>query len=772
MGRMWTALLKRHWPLLPILTLALAVRLLPLRAVQANGGSPLIGDEGNYVEAAQALAGGAGIPDRWIWIRPPGYIAFLATVFRLTANSLVAAQVAQIAVALLTIVATYWLVGVGVRGQGSGVRGQGLRGGSSVASRRSSVVSDQVAVVEAIRNPQSAIRNTPTQHSTRNTQHLAALAALILALQPSLILATGLFLTETLFLLLVTGLLGTLLAYRRATGARAAGGWAAAAGGLAGLALLTRSSGLPLVGLAGIWLLRHPTLAWRRQVAALGLFAACLGALLLPWTLRNAAHYERFLPLDTAGAFALWTGNTDLPLAEIRRQFAAVPNLADRGSYALRAAATWAGAHPAEFVQRSLGRAVASLAPDNVGEIGYVLRDKLPGRPCAERDGFGVIAWWGWVGLFGLALAGWLSAPRDALWWLTGGVVAGYVGTIALTPPEFRYRYELFSLLAVYAARSLWSVVRGPWAVRGQGSVADPQLNTQHLTLNTRRYSAFRIPHSAFCVAVLAVWLVAVWPTFGPGAARMVDAAAAQRRGDAARAAGDAVGAAAAYTQAVARETTCAAVRRDLGGVLRAGGQPDAAAAAWGAALQAEPGDWQTRALLAGYWRDTAQPKRSAALTREVPPTFNGALLDWAWAGLGAAAPVTVTVGWDDAGWLRGFQIGEDAEDGPSFRWAGPGSESALRVQHPAPGSRLWLTMHSLPPPAPAPPTRPVTVAVAGRVLATLAVAPTWTTYPLALPADLPPGDLVVTFTSAPQQASVTDPRRLSFALQRAWIGP
>ena len=169
------------------------------------------------------------------------------------------------------------------------------------------------------------------------------------------------------------------------------------------------------------------------------------------------------LPLDTASAFALWTGNTDLPLAEIRRQFAAIPNLADRGGYALRAAATWAVAHPAEFVQRSLDRAVASLAPDNVSEIGYVLRDKLPGRPCSERDGFGVVAWWGWVGLFGLALVGWLLASRDALWWLTGGVVATYVLTIALTPPEFRYRYELFSLLAVYAARG--AVVRGPWSV-------------------------------------------------------------------------------------------------------------------------------------------------------------------------------------------------------------------------------------------------------------------------------------------------------------------
>ena len=275
MPRMRTLLLKRHWPLLPILALALALRLIPLLAVQANGGSPLIGDEGNYVEAAQALAGGAGIPDRWIWIRPPGYIAFLATVFRLTANSLVAAQIAQITVSLLTVAATYWLVWVGV--------------GSRRSGRQSSVVSRQSAVDEE-QNTQYAIRTKRTLPSA-----VAVGAAGIMAVQPSLIFATGLFLTETLFLLLVTGLLGALLAYRRAETARAAGGWAVAAGSLAGLALLTRSSGLPLVALAVVWLLRHPTLVWRRQVGALGLFAACLVALLLPWTLRNAAHYDRVL---------------------------------------------------------------------------------------------------------------------------------------------------------------------------------------------------------------------------------------------------------------------------------------------------------------------------------------------------------------------------------------------------------------------------------------------------------------------------------------------
>ncbi len=102
--------LKPHRGLLLVLVLAGLLRLIPLWVVTANGGNPLIGDEGNYIEAALSLAGGGGIPDRWLWIRPPGYIAFAAAIFRLADNSLIALQLAQIALSLLTIVATYALV--------------------------------------------------------------------------------------------------------------------------------------------------------------------------------------------------------------------------------------------------------------------------------------------------------------------------------------------------------------------------------------------------------------------------------------------------------------------------------------------------------------------------------------------------------------------------------------------------------------------------------------------------------------------------------------
>jgi 4-amino-4-deoxy-L-arabinose transferase-like glycosyltransferase len=703
------ARLRAHRGLLAVLALAALLRLIPLALIVANGGSPLIGDEGNYVEAAQSLAHGAGIPDRWIWIRPPGYIVFLAAIFRLTQDSLIAAQVTQIVVSLLTIAATYGLALAAFGGR-------------------------------AEDNPWA--------------RRVALLAAGILALEPSLIFGTALFLTETLFLLLITGMLWALVAYYRATSPRRALGAAAAAGALAGAALLTRASLIPLVLFALVLFVARRGLPRATRLRAAALFLALIVACLAPWTMRNAARYGRFLPLDTAGYYAVWTGATDLPLSRIRQSFGAIPNPADRGNYALAQAAGWIVAHPDRFLPRAAARLAAGILPDDFAEAGFVMRDKLPGRDFIERDVFAFLTWWGYALLLGAALIGWLRAPRDILWVLTAGLVAAYLLTIAFTPNEFRYRYQLFSVFAIYAARAFPLARRAP----APAPIGAP-----------RALPAWLLP-----LAVWLVWLVWALPTFWPGFVRAVEAAGAAQAGAQARARGDLAGAVAQYAAAARLEPTSAAVRRDLGAIDLAAGRPDAALAAWGDALQQEPGDWRARALLADLWRRQGQPKRAAATAREVPPTFNAVMLAWAWGRLDAAPPLTVTVGWDDIGFVRGFQIGEDAAEGPSFRWAGPGAASSVRLRGGlAAGARLALLMHSLPHAPPGPATRAVTVRANNRPLTTLDVAPGWTTYTLDLPPEVAAApEIVVDFLSEPQQASADDPRLLSFALQRAAIVP
>ena len=59
-----------------IVAVGILLRLLVMWAIWSNGGSPLIGDEGNYILSAVPLSQGQGIPDLWLWIKAPGYIGF------------------------------------------------------------------------------------------------------------------------------------------------------------------------------------------------------------------------------------------------------------------------------------------------------------------------------------------------------------------------------------------------------------------------------------------------------------------------------------------------------------------------------------------------------------------------------------------------------------------------------------------------------------------------------------------------------------------------
>src|SRR5918911_4029872 len=92
-----------------VVAVGVALRLAAMWAIWANGGNPLIGDEGNYVLSALPLSEGRGIPDQWLWIRAPGFIFFAAGVFALTGGSLFALNVAQIALSGVTQVLAYFL---------------------------------------------------------------------------------------------------------------------------------------------------------------------------------------------------------------------------------------------------------------------------------------------------------------------------------------------------------------------------------------------------------------------------------------------------------------------------------------------------------------------------------------------------------------------------------------------------------------------------------------------------------------------------------------
>jgi 4-amino-4-deoxy-L-arabinose transferase-like glycosyltransferase len=95
-----------------------------------------------------------------------------------------------------------------------------------------------------------------------------------------------------------------------------AGPWRMLAAGLvAGLALLTRPTALPVVLLIMLWM-PVALKRWRKWAVPLGLLLVGLGLALSPWVVRNYSVYGRFIPFtsgygSSAGGYVFWISNNE-----------------------------------------------------------------------------------------------------------------------------------------------------------------------------------------------------------------------------------------------------------------------------------------------------------------------------------------------------------------------------------------------------------------------------------------------------------------------------
>lgn len=124
------------------------------------------------------------------------------------------------------------------------------------------------------------------------------IAAALAAVYPNLWLIDSLVYPEGLFALITTTII--LVAYRWRDRPRVA--TAAVIGVLIGLAALTRGEGLLLGPLLAVpWMLRHRVLSVRDRWRHLALAGLACVVVIAPWTLRNVASFEVFVPLSTNG---------------------------------------------------------------------------------------------------------------------------------------------------------------------------------------------------------------------------------------------------------------------------------------------------------------------------------------------------------------------------------------------------------------------------------------------------------------------------------------
>ena len=132
----------------------------------------------------------------------------------------------------------------------------------------------------------------------------ALLGGLLAAVSPSLIASTSYILTETLTAFLLTA---SVLLLLKAQAESKKEGWLFS-GVVLGLATLTRPVTIlfPFFLLAGFLFFSH-----RKARAVFFVIVFCLGMALpiLPWTVRNALVFHRFVPISVGSGFNLWVGS-------------------------------------------------------------------------------------------------------------------------------------------------------------------------------------------------------------------------------------------------------------------------------------------------------------------------------------------------------------------------------------------------------------------------------------------------------------------------------
>jgi 4-amino-4-deoxy-L-arabinose transferase-like glycosyltransferase len=285
-------------------------------------------------------------------------------------------------------------------------------------------------------------------------------AGALAAFDPTLVAHSHYLWSEPLAaLLLTTALAAFVFAERSESRAGAAG-----AGALFGLAALTREVALPICAACALWAVCTSPPPRRRALARALLLLALAALAVAPWTLRNARHLHRFVPVATVGAFAAREGNTFSPrdwreteladLKAFRAAYFAMPDEASRLDFARAEALVRIRAEQPLWLPKKLARTTAALwSPDSYLFLKIARGAYGPLAPWRVRALL-VTAALAWVAVAALAILGCAGARGPGRRSLPLLVLGAFFAVHVLANAAARFRLPILPLLLAYAAHA------------------------------------------------------------------------------------------------------------------------------------------------------------------------------------------------------------------------------------------------------------------------------------------------------------------------------
>lgn len=381
-----------------MVTLLLLALLARVAAAFAVGGGFHFADEAAYVDAARRLSDGGGFAFQYRNV--PAYPVFLALLSLDPDVGVRFLRVAQAAVAALGSVAVFAL-------------------GDRMFGRR-------VAIV----------------------------AGLLYALDPLLVVSSGLLYPETVASLLVP--IVVLLALRAVE--RNSLGFSALAGALLGILALLRPVALVLLPVVAAWTTLMVAARPGRRVGHLGAVALAFLLVLTPWSVRNLRVHGRLIPVATAGTHVAPAGRDEV---------------AHRG--VLVSMAQWAWTEPGALISHTTRQFLNfwELAPTRMATDDPARRQQLHRRdqrlstqPLVSLGLRDRVSSASFALELALALVGLVAAVR-ARWrqtLLPLTVIFAYAMGFALFVGKLRYRIPVLPLVFLFTgvgASTIYSLARG-----------------------------------------------------------------------------------------------------------------------------------------------------------------------------------------------------------------------------------------------------------------------------------------------------------------------
>ena len=289
----------------------------------------------------------------------------------------------------------------------------------------------------------------------------AIVAGLVYALDPLLVIASGLLYPEAVAALLVPPVV--LMALHGST--RDSLARSASAGALLGILALLRPVALVLPPIVAGWIALTVRALPGRRIAHVGALSLACVLVLAPWSVRNLQVHGRLVPPATAG-----TGTAPVEQDEVQR----------RGL--LPAMARWAWTDPGALFARTARQFVqfwelapTRMATDNAAqrEEFHRLDPRLTVEPFFSRELRDRVSAISFALELGLALVG-IAVVARTRWrqvLLPMAVILAYAAGYALFVAKLRYRIPVLPLVFLFTgvgAAALYAFVRG--ASRGGGS--------------------------------------------------------------------------------------------------------------------------------------------------------------------------------------------------------------------------------------------------------------------------------------------------------------